>query len=130
MELVKNIHHEIYNYEIINNSDTTCVFFSEKKHESFSSYKEIVAAAIQNNVRRNFKSEYFVTVYYKDEDGVCNWLKPVDIIANIYLSGKWATTKYLKRVCEKWNLNVDDFKIGYNDFGEIYYKYSNKDLKF
>lgn len=129
MELLKDIHHEIYNYEIINNSDTTCVFFSEKKHESFSSYKEMVAAAMQNNIR-NFKSEYFVTVYYKDEDGVCNWLKPVDVIVDIYLTGKWTTTKYLKRICEKWNLNIDDFKIGYNDFGEIYYKYSNKYLKF
>lgn len=129
MELLKDIHHEIYNYEIINNSDTTCVFFSEKKHESFSSYKEMVAAAMQNNIR-NFKSEYFVTVYYKDEDGVCNWLKPVDVIVDIYLTGKWTTTKYLKRIWEKWNLNIDDFKIGYNDFGEIYYKYSNKYLKF
>lgn len=129
MELLKDIHHEIYNYEIINNSDTTCVFFSEKKHESFSSYKEMVATAMQNNIR-NFKSEYFVTVYYKDEDGVCNWLKPVDVIVDIYLTGQWTTTKYLKRICEKWNLNIDDFKIGHNNFGEIYYKYSNKDLKF
>ena len=129
MELVKNIHHEIYNYEIINNSDTTCLFFSEKKNESFSSYKEIVAAAMQNN-GCNFKSEYFVTVYYKDEYGVCDWLKPVDVIVNIYLIGKWATTKYLKRICEKWHLDINDFELGYNDFGKIYYKYSNKNLKF
>ena len=129
MELKKEIHHEIYNYEIINNSDTTCVFFSEKENESFSSYKEMVTAAMQNNIR-NFKSEYFATVYYKDKDGVCDWLKPVDAIVDIYLSGKWATTKYLKRIYEKWHLDINDFELGYNDFGEIYYKYSNKNLKF
>ena len=122
MKLVKDIHHELYNYEITENNITKS-YVSDKRYESFDNYEEIVDA-VEKDHCNNFKSEYYVSIYYKDEDGVCNWLKPVNVVVSIYLTGTWANIKYLKRVCKKWHLNISDFKIGYNDFGEIYCKYS------
>lgn len=122
MELVKDIHHKLYNYEITENNITKS-YVSDKRYESFDNYEEKIVDAVEKDHCNNFKSEYYVSIYYKDEDGKCNWLKPVNVVVSIYLTGTWTNIKYLKRVCKKWHLSIDYFKVGYNDFGEIYYKY-------
>lgn len=129
------IHHKIYNYEIGNSIKTRLNSFTvnnlQEQNKAIENYREIFN---QYKNEKDFKSLFYVEKYYtkyneEKKYTYCDYLNPVNKPLFIYLSGIWTTTKYLKRVCKKWNLNISDFKITTSKNNENIYEFFDKEFE-
>lgn len=123
------INHKVYNYEIGNSIKSELSAFNvynlDEQNKAIKNYRNIFD---KHRNEHDLKSVFFVKKYYNKyneecKHSYCDYLHPVNKILHVYLSGIWATQKYLKRICKKWNLNISDFKMNKLANDEIVYEF-------
>lgn len=126
----KEIHHKNYSM-VIGNSTSTVYEALNLENNPYKTYNSLLKDKIDSD-NKNIRSELSVLIFYNiyTHDGTkyCDWINYNEIPLHIYLSGIWATKKYLQIICNKYNLNISDFKKRIEN-NEIIYEYFHQNFE-
>lgn len=94
-----------------------------------SPYKAIWCHEDLNTILSSFRNEknsskfdesgysaiLYQETYYRKEDSCVDYFNPEHITLKIYLAGNYTKPNYLKKICNRFNLSIDDFKLDTTD---------------